>query len=159
MGPWLVIMLTLTFAGSVGTFPLRGGSTFLAAGSGLAGYWQLAPRSAGALNAGNTPACPGGGGVVGAAEVDVDADAVLVDPLSQKTFHTTSPATTMTTAIRPAMAKTRLRRACFARRSSCRCNLRWAVARRCLLVGTSLSSSTPGACSSPLMAPECAMQH
>lgn len=38
MWPWLVTMLTLTCAGSVGTLPVRGGLTCLAAGSGVAGY-------------------------------------------------------------------------------------------------------------------------
>ncbi len=38
MWPWLVTMLALTCAGSVGTLPVRGGLTCLAAGSGDGGY-------------------------------------------------------------------------------------------------------------------------
>ena len=50
MLPWLVAMLTLTWAGSVGTLPVRGGGVAgLLAGSAAAGYWQFAPRSAGAV--------------------------------------------------------------------------------------------------------------
>jgi hypothetical protein len=45
-------MLTLICAGSVGTFPVRGGLFGLLAAC-AAGYWQSAPRSAGALNAGS----------------------------------------------------------------------------------------------------------
>ena len=67
MLPWLVDMLTLTCAGSVGTLPVRGGLFGLLAGC-AAGYWQLAPRSAGALNAGSWPSAVGAGSV-GAAEV------------------------------------------------------------------------------------------
>ena len=66
MLPWLVDMLALTCAGSVGTLPVRGGLFGLLAGW-AAGYWQLAPRSAGALNAGSWPLAAGAGSV-GAAE-------------------------------------------------------------------------------------------
>ena len=69
MLPWLVTMLALTWAGSVGTLPVRGGLTCLAAGSGDAGYWQLAPRSADGLNGGN-----GGAGGVGPAGVVVSGE-------------------------------------------------------------------------------------
>ena len=64
MLPWLVAMLALTWAGSVGTLPVRGGLTGLVAGPGDAGYWQLAPTVADGLNGGN-----GGAGGVGAAGV------------------------------------------------------------------------------------------
>ena len=53
MWPWLVTMLTLTCAGSVGTLPVLGGFAGLAACSADGGYWQLAPRSAVGLKAGN----------------------------------------------------------------------------------------------------------
>src|ERR1700727_2286087 len=62
MCAWLVTMLALTWAGSVGTLPVRGGLTGLDAGCADAGYWQLAPRSADALNGGNGgtgAGCPG----------------------------------------------------------------------------------------------------
>ena len=50
---------------------------------------------------------------------------------------TTAAATTATAATDPpTMARVRRRRACWARRSSCRSSLRLAVARRCSLVGT-----------------------
>gem|GEM_PF-3877051 len=53
MWPWLVTMLTLTCAGSVGTLPVLGGLAGLVAGSAEGGYWQLAPRSAVGLKAGS----------------------------------------------------------------------------------------------------------
>ena len=61
MLPWLVAMLALTWAGSVGILPVRGGLTGLAAVSCDAGYWQLAPTLADGLNGGN-----GAAGGVGA---------------------------------------------------------------------------------------------
>src|SRR5271157_2588721 len=136
-------MLALTWAGSVGTLPVRGGLTGLAAGSGDAGYWQLAPRLADGLNGGNGatgPVC----GVV-AAVVSGELLAVVVDVAAVLllcsclvlTIATTTTAITATATIEPA-AISRIRRvlACFARRSSCRSSLRLAVARRCSLVGT-----------------------
>src|SRR4029077_15434864 len=53
--PWFVAMVALTWAGWVGTFPVRGGLFVLLAVS-ADGYWQFAPRLAGATNAGS---CPG----------------------------------------------------------------------------------------------------
>ena len=71
-------MLALTCGGSVGTLPVCGGLTFLLAAS-AAGYWQFAPRSAGAANAGSFPFAAGGAEVGG---VGVSAEAVLLfDPL------------------------------------------------------------------------------
>ena len=85
-GPWLVVMLMLMFAGSVGTFPAFGGATGLAAGSfGVAWYWQLAPRSAGGLNGGSTPACGVSASCVGVVDVVVpDAGRRLVGPLPEE---------------------------------------------------------------------------
>src|SRR6185369_4405132 len=64
MLPWFVDMLALTCAGSVGLLAL----------SADAGYWQLAPRLAGAAKAGS---CPGADGAALGAEdgVVVAADA------------------------------------------------------------------------------------
>src|SRR5689334_22111433 len=53
MFPKLVEMVAGISAGSVDTRPDGGGVTGLLAGSGAAGYWQLAPRSAGGANAGS----------------------------------------------------------------------------------------------------------
>ena len=74
MLPWFVDMLALTCAGSVGTLPVRGGLIGLLALSADAGYWQLAPRLAGAAKAGS---CPGADGAALGAEdgVVVAADA------------------------------------------------------------------------------------
>ena len=88
MLPWLVLMLALTCGGSVGTLPVRGGLTFLLAAS-AAGYWQFAPRSAGAANGGELSVRGGGGAEVGG--VGVSAEAVLLfEPL----LVTTTVATT-----------------------------------------------------------------
>ena len=79
--PWsVVLMLTLTVGGVVGTLPLCGGSTFLLAGSGDAGYWQLAPWLALGVKAGRPPVA--GGATVGppgsvGTLVDAGEDAVL----------------------------------------------------------------------------------
>src|ERR1700744_2232672 len=59
MRPWLVTMLALTCAGSVGILPVRGGLTGLAAESEDAGYLQLVPSPAVGLNAGNGGTEPG----------------------------------------------------------------------------------------------------
>src|SRR3984957_7155280 len=159
-------MLMLTWAGSVGTFPAFGGLFFLAAGSlGVGWYWQLAPRPAGGLNGGSPPACGAAVLGVGATELVVpDAVGVGWELFLKNTVHTARPATTITTAASAAMVKFLRRRAWFARFSSCRSNLRFAVARRCLLVGTPSSSYV--VCSSPegssscvgVLATECAMQ-
>ena len=53
MVPWSVAMLTLMVAGSVGTRPVFGAVTGLAAFCAADGYWQLAPRSAAAVKAGS----------------------------------------------------------------------------------------------------------
>src|ERR1700677_1854737 len=126
-------MLALTCAGSVGTLPCLGGFTCLLGCSGAGGYWQLAPRSAAGLKDGNDP-------VLGAA---LAVELALADfRLSWWSWLvrmtvTTAAATTATTATDPpTMARVRRRRACWARRSSCRCSLRLAFARRCSLVGT-----------------------
>jgi energy-coupling factor transporter transmembrane protein EcfT len=141
MLPWLVAILALTWAGSVGILPVRGGLTGLAAGSGDAGYWQLAPRSADGLNGGNGgtgPVC--GAAVVVAAEplagVVVAAVLLLWPVLLLITAITTAATTATATTEPPKMSRIRRIRACFARRSSCRSSLRLAVARRCSLVGT-----------------------
>ena len=101
-------------------FPALGGVTGLAAGSfGVAWYWQLAPRSAGGLNGGSTPACGVAVSCVGGAEVVVlDAVGVSSEPFRKKTAHTATPATTTTTAASAAMVRIRRRRSCCARRSS-----------------------------------------
>src|SRR3954447_4310363 len=96
-------MLTLTWAGSVGTFPARGGLFGLLAAS-AAGYWQLAPRSAGALKAGSWPA-PVGAGSVGEAESlggVVAAVAVLFESSLVKR-KTATPTTAATIATAEAM--------------------------------------------------------
>src|ERR1700686_5834212 len=149
-------MLMLTWAGSVGTFPAFGGLFFFAAGSlGVGVYWQLASRPAGGLNGGSTPACGAAVLGVGATELVVlDAVGVGWEPFLKNTVHTARPATTITTAASAAMVKILRRRAWFARFSSCRSNLRFAVARRCLLVGTPSSSCVSGW----VLATECAMQ-
>src|ERR1700761_3901817 len=53
MSPRFVEMVALITGGLVDTRPAGGGLTCLAGISGVAGYWQLAPRSAGGANAGN----------------------------------------------------------------------------------------------------------
>ncbi len=104
MLPWLVDMLALTCAGSVGTLPVRGGLTGLLAFSGDAGYWQLPPRLAGAAEAGS---CPGAAGLSGNAEVGVvvAADAVLVPEslLVTTTVATMAPITTIAATADPTM--------------------------------------------------------
>src|SRR6478735_7764392 len=133
-------MLTLTCAGSVGTWPVRGGLLGLLAAC-AAGYWQFLPRSAGALNAGSCPSAAGAGSVDAADEspgVEGAALFVLSESLRVKK-KTATPATTATTASAAAMIVYSLRlRACASRRSSCRSSLRFAVARRCSLVGTAV---------------------
>ncbi len=59
-----ITMLTLTWAGSVGTFAVRGGNpgSDLTALSGDGGYWQLAPRLADGLNGGSGGAVAACGG-------------------------------------------------------------------------------------------------
>src|SRR5437588_5093926 len=63
MFPKLVEMAAGISAGSVDTLPDGGEVTGLVAGSGAAGYWQLAPRSAGGANAGS-------GGTLGTTDSD-----------------------------------------------------------------------------------------
>src|SRR5262249_22133104 len=134
-------MLMLTLAGSVGTFPVFGRFAFFAAGSfGVAGYWQFAPRSAGGLNAGSTPACGAAVSCVCGAGRVVGRGVVVGDLLWKTPAHTTRRPSTGTASDGPAMVKIPRRGACCARRSSCRSNLRLAVERRCLLVGTPQSS-------------------
>src|SRR6202142_506039 len=129
-------MLTLIWAGSVGTLPFLGGFTCLAAGSGDGGYWQLAPRSAGALKAGNGAPDPGPAGGVVDELPPADACLLLWSRLVRTTVTTIAATTTTAATNPPTMARVRRRRACWARRSSCRSSLRLAVARRCSLVGT-----------------------
>src|SRR6478736_5878407 len=124
-------MLALTCAGSVGTLPVRGGLTSLLAGS-AAGYWQSAPRSAGAAN-GGSGAIPGGVSVADdVAGVVVDADALVLSESRLVTITVATTATTTRTAptAEPTMVKRRLRFSWAARRSSCRSSLRFAVALR-----------------------------
>src|SRR5262249_13211806 len=119
MLPWLVAMLALTWAGSVGIFPVCvGGLTGLAAGSGAGGDWQLAPVLADGLNGGNGgtgPVC-GAAVVVAAglpAGVVVAAVLLLCSFLLLITVITTA-ATTASATIEPTtMSRIRRRRACF----------------------------------------------
>jgi hypothetical protein len=102
MLPWLVDMLALTCAGSVGTFPVRGGLIGLLALSGEAGYWQLAPRLAGAANGGSWP------GVAGAAGAVDDVVAAVAGLLRESRFvmitvATTAAITTIAAATDPAI--------------------------------------------------------
>src|SRR4029077_3774099 len=90
MLPWLVDMLALTCAGSVGTLPVRGGLIGLLALSADAGYRQLAPRLAGAAKAGS---CPGADGAALGADVGVVVAADAVS-LPDFLFVTTTVATT-----------------------------------------------------------------
>src|SRR3954462_6946367 len=141
MLPWSVDMLTLTSAGSVGTSPVRGGLLGLLA-AWAAGYWQFLPRSAGALNAGSCPLA-GGAGSVGSADEPAWGDGAAVGvPLAEclgVKKKAAPPATTATTTRAEAMIVYSLRlRAWASRRSSCRSSLRFAVARRCSLVGTAV---------------------
>jgi hypothetical protein len=95
-------MLALTWAGSVGTRPDRGGVTGLAAGSLLAGYVQFAPKSAGGRNGGSTP--PGGRSVVDDGTTDDDEEDVVEDDDADEAVELDVPASdgrntnTMTTA-------------------------------------------------------------
>ncbi|CNW52335.1 Uncharacterised protein [Mycobacterium tuberculosis] len=130
MLPWLVTMLTLTWAGSVGTLPVRGNLTGLTALSGDGGYWQLAPRLADGLNGGSGGAVAACGGLVEAESVGV-ADVVLWwSSLLTTTVTTTATITATAASEPPTIVKMRRRLACLARRSSCRSSLRLAVARR-----------------------------
>ena len=145
--PWLVSMLALTVAGSVGTLPARGGSTGLLAGSGDLAYWQLLPRPAGAANGGSAPGLPGSGASSGEAASEVDA-AVGVDAVGVPLSRLVSTMVAMTAAITttaatadPMIVYVRRLRSLSARRSSWRSSLRLAVARRCSFVGTGRSSS------------------
>ncbi len=82
--------------------PARGGLFGLLALSGDGGYWQLAPRLAGAANAGS---CPGadGAALVGVADVVVAAEAVLVSEsrLVMTTVATMAPITTIAATADP----------------------------------------------------------
>src|SRR5690348_4853846 len=130
-------MLTLTCAGSVGTFPVRGGFACLAGCSDDGGYWQLAPMLSFGLKVGS-----GAPAALGAAldEVSELADAFLSSWLVRTTVATIAATTTTAATDPPTMARVRRRRACWARRSSCRSNLRLADARRCSLLGTACPS-------------------
>ena len=94
-------MLALICAGSVGTLPVRGGLFGLLAFS-AGGYWQLAPRLAGAAKAGS---CPGadGAALVAVVGVVVAADAVLLSEsrLVMTTVATIAPITTITATADP----------------------------------------------------------
>src|SRR4051812_37869440 len=131
-------MLALTCAGSVGTLPVRGGLTGLLAVSADAGYWQFSPNPAGAEKAGSCPGADGAAALVGEVGVVVAADAVWLPEsrLVTTTVATTAPITTIAATADPAIMKMRRWRSFAARRSSCRSSLRFAVARRCSLVGT-----------------------
>jgi hypothetical protein len=119
---------------------VRGGLLGLLA-AWAAGYWQFLPRSAGALNAGSWPLAAGAASVDSADEPP-GVGAALAVPLSEwlrVKKKAATPATTATTATAEAMIVYSLRlRACASRRSSCRSSLRFAVARRCSLVGTAV---------------------
>ena len=98
-------MLALTVAGSVGTLPVRGGLTGLAAGScGVAGYWQLAPRLADGLNGGIGGA--GGTGPVGDAELPAELAGALVDAAVLFLWLLLVLITVITTAATTAIAAT-----------------------------------------------------
>ena len=102
MFPWLVAMLALTCAGSVGTLPVRGALFGLLAFSCDAGYWQLPPRLAGAANAGSCPG-PAGAALVSEGVVVVAADAVwLPESLLVTTMVATiAPITTIAATADP----------------------------------------------------------
>lgn len=98
----------------------------------------MAPRFAGALNAGigtAFPSCTGGRPVAEGdpgAELLGLADVVpLWSSLLTNTTYTTAATTATATTEAPAIVAMRRRLACLARRSSCRSSLRLAVARRC----------------------------
>src|SRR6476661_418930 len=97
-------MLALTWAGSVGTLPVRGALMGLLAACADAGYWQSPPNPAGAWNGGSVPAWAGFGAssgdaseLVGAALLD---DAVVRLPGSRlvMTIVATTAPITMTAA-------------------------------------------------------------
>src|SRR6516164_10602571 len=99
-------MLALTWAGSVGTLPVRGDLTGLAAESDDAGYWQLAPRLADGLNGGNGPAVgvgPAGVVVAGAllAVVVGVAAVLLLCSWLVLTIAITTAAVTATATLEP----------------------------------------------------------
>src|ERR1700734_1609506 len=129
-------MLTLTCAGSVGTLPCLGGFTCLAAGSGAGGDWPWGAQTGGPLKPGN--GAPDTGPDVAVVDELLLADACLLSWswLVRTTVTTMAATTTAAATDPPTMARVRRRRACWARRSSCRSSLRLAVARRCSLVGT-----------------------
>src|SRR6516165_8118774 len=136
-------MLALTWAGSVGILPVRGGLTGLAAGSDDAGYWQLAPRLADGLNDGNggtggvgPPGAEVSGELLAAGEVVVAAVLLLCSCLVLTMAITTAAITATTTIAAPPITSVRRVRARFCWRSSCRSSLRLALARRCSFVGT-----------------------
>src|SRR5215218_8423476 len=130
-------MLALTCAGSVGTLPDRGGLTGLLAFSWDAGYWQLSPRPAGAVKGGSLPSAAGSA----LAALDVLVAAVFwlsESSLVSTTVATIAATTTITPTTDPTIMRMRRLRSLAARRSSCRSSLRFAVARRCSLVGTAV---------------------
>jgi hypothetical protein len=99
----LVDMLALICAGSVGTLPVRGGLFGLLAVSPVdGGYWQLAPKLAGAAKAGS---CPGADGAALVAEVGVvvAADAVWLPEsrLVTTKVATMAPITTIAATVDP----------------------------------------------------------
>nr|CRL81907.1 hypothetical protein CPGR_05123 [Mycolicibacter nonchromogenicus] len=139
MGPWSVIIDTLTSAGSVGTLPDRGGSTGLLAGRAF-GYWQSAPSSGDAVNFGSCPAAACGAAVESAdsdvLEVDESPALTLPGSSSRRTTNTT-PTISNTAATAPRIISTRrCFRAASARCCNCCSRLRLAAARRSEFVGT-----------------------
>jgi len=104
MLPWFVVMLALTCGGSVGTLPVRGGLFCLLAFSPVdGGYWQLAPRPAGAAKAGSCPDADGAELVAEAGVVDVAADAVWLPEsrLVMTTVATMAPITMSAATLEP----------------------------------------------------------
>jgi hypothetical protein len=127
-------MLTLTSAGSVGTLPARGGLFGLLAFSAVGWYWQFSPRPAGAANCGNAPGAGGPALVVGV--LAAAALSSLSEPRVVTTTVTMAAISTIAPTAEPMIIKRRRLRSFSARRSSCRSSFRFAVARRCSLVGT-----------------------
>ena len=138
-------MLALTWAGSVGTSPVRGGLFALLA-SCAAGYWQFCPSPSGAVNCGRAATWPGSGAsngscsgacpVVSAASVDDPEVGESELPVVRTMVATTAPITTTAATAEPTIVYVRRLRSFSARRSSWRSSLRLAVARRCSFVGT-----------------------
>ncbi|SLF57015.1 Uncharacterised protein [Mycobacteroides abscessus subsp. massiliense] len=85
MLPWLVFMLAVSVAGSVGIFPVRGICFSMVLEALPAGrYWQLAPTSADGTNLGSAGPARGGSSGVGNDDVGgaSTVDTGVVDAVS-----------------------------------------------------------------------------